>query len=308
MTTRSVLRILIGIAVVFSLTDRAAGGAWPQKKGKYFFKTSFNYLLTTTELNYTGAEFPISFERPRRGGTSFRDLNTTLYMEYGLTSRLTAIVNLPFKALTAEWVDTVSVSQRVFLSQSFTEIGLADLSLGLRFPILMNPFVLSLQGDVKLPLGYEGPEKADKESPPLGSGQTDFDAQLLFGRSLYPLPLYVTGAVGYRFRGGVFNDEYFYYAELGYQTGRLLLKTVVDGIVNTVAPQDIVGTPVFTGERGGGNDFIKIIGDQNVAKISPGLFYYLKPGLAVSGEILHVFSGKNTISGTIYSVGLILQN
>ena len=46
------------------------------------------------------------------------------------------------------------------------------------------------------------------------------------GKSLYPLPGYVTGEVGYRLRGGTFSNEWFYTLEAGMTYDRILIKGV----------------------------------------------------------------------------------
>ena len=48
-----------------------------------------------------------------------------------------------------------------------------------------------------------------------------------------------------------------------------------------------------------------IQGDQDIFKISPSIIVNLTKSIALQGEILHIFAGKNTVSGTIFSLGII---
>lgn len=64
-------------------------------------------------------------------------------------------------------------------------VGFADLTVSGRYALLDAPFVVSLQGGVKQPLGYE--EQPDNDGAPLGTGDGDFEAHLLVGKSLFPL-------------------------------------------------------------------------------------------------------------------------
>lgn len=277
----------------------ARSGAWTQKKNGYYLKFSANYLTTDKERNFTGQKFPIFHERLNFTNATFQEANATLYFEYGLASNLTVIASLPLKSLRAERTELGAPyfeSRRI----STTTVGFGDLTLAVRYPLFVAPFVASIQSGVRLPMGYD--QNPNDGGPPLGSGEVDAEGHLLVGASLYPF--YVTGGIGYRRRGGVYHDEIVYAGEIGWQKGRWLMKVVTEGIENTMAPQDVVGTPIVTPIPGG--QYTVIIGDQNVTKLNPGLAFQLKPGLAINGELFHIVAGKNTISGTTFSLGLVL--
>jgi len=75
---------------------------------------------------------------------------------------------------------------------------------------------------------------------------------------------------------------------------------------STISPPDIVGQPITTPLPGGGGAFPNIIqGDQDSFKISPSIIVNLTKTTALQGEVLHIFAGKNTVSGTIFSLGII---
>ena len=129
---------------------------------------------------------------------------------------------------------------------------------------------------------------------------------MLIGKSLFPFPAYLTGGVGYRRRSGPLQDQILFTAEGGYSFGSVLVKVTFDGLKSTIAPPDIVGQPVTTPLPGGGGAFPNIIqGDQDIFKINPSIIVNLTKQIAMQGEFLHVYAGKNTVSGTSYSLGLI---
>jgi len=289
---------------IFGICAQAMGGAWPQKKRGYYIKFSSSYLFTKKEFNHVGDELDIFEEHFGFHNASFRDINLTVYLEYGLTNRITIIGNLPFKILSPEWDQTLG--DIVVGHTSPRTTGLSDLMLSTKFSLFENPFALSLQGGIKLPLGYDN--KPDNDGAPLGTGNFDTEGHLLIGRSLYPLPMYVTGGIGYRKRGGRLNDEILYNAEIGYNAGKFLFKVTLDALKNTKEPPDIYGQTVNTPLEGGGGTLPDIIvGDQDITKISPSIIYNFNEGLAVQGEILNIIGGKNTVSGTIYSLGLVFS-
>ncbi len=201
-------------------------GAWVQKKHGFYFKLSGNYFLATKEFNHEGRRLKIFQERIIYENTSFRDLNVTAYLEYGVFERLTLIANLPLKNLTSKRTEIIgggAVARHVTIHTQ----GLADLEFSGRYAILDRPFVLSYQAGIKILLGHEADSSDD--GPPLGTGNADFVKPILIGTSLFPLPVYLTASVGYRRRTGPLQDQILFTAEGGYSFGRALLKVTFDG-------------------------------------------------------------------------------
>jgi len=295
-------KLLMLILLLTLLPASMQAGAWVQKKGGYYLKISGNYLRTTQEFNHRGDKLNILEERLIFEDTSFRDINFNIYYEYGLTDYLTIVGNLPYKVLTTSQREL----SNYFGSQNktVTSSGFSDLNLSGRLALIQAPFAISFQGGVKIPLGYEAAPSND--GPRLGTAQMDIEGYLLIGRSLYPLPMYASAAIGYRKRGGRFNDEILFNAETGYTTGDFFFKLYFELLKSTVTPPDIYGQTIITPLPGGGGVLPDIIvGDQDISKISPSISYSINEGMAVQGEIIHILSGKNTISGTTFSLGLV---
>ena len=113
--------------------------------------------------------------------------------------------------LTAERTEIIGDRALAIISKLHT-VGFADLTVSGRYALLDASFVVSLQGGVKLPLGYQ--EQPDNDGAPLGTGDVDFEGHLLVGKSLFPIPAYLTGSIGYRCRTGELHDQV-----LGYSAG-----------------------------------------------------------------------------------------
>ncbi len=279
-------------------------GAWTQKKNGLYLKISSNYLYTTQEFNHVGDKLEIFQERFAFINTSFRDFNINAYVEYGIDNRFTVIANLPYKILTAKRSEVVgdSVVSRIL---TLYTLGVSDLSLSARYALFKTPFALAIQGGFKIPLGYD--KNPVNEGAPLGTGELDFEGNLLFGKSLYPLPLYLTGGIGYRQRSGALHDQILYTAEAGFQQSIFLFKVTLDGLFSTTTPPDLAGQAIITPLPGGGGAFPNIIvGDQDIHKISPSLIVKVSPITSFQLEALHIFSGKNTVAGTVFSFGVVI--
>ena len=274
---------------------RLEAGAWTQSKGGFYSKLAGLSFSSLAYLDTDGERH----DRAVDPQEELSDRGLSAYLEYGLLDRLTLVASLPYKSLSFtnprearyfEALDSTIVREHPDQSAS----GLADLELRLRWRLLLDPAVVSLAAGGKLPLGYEVPGELPESYVPLGTGETDAEVRLLVGRSLYPVPGYVTGTLGYRLRGGEYGNELFHGLEAGYSWNRLLVKGVVEGI-------QTLGDCGATGETGG------LVGDQNNLKLSPGLIWSINDRLEISADLFHIAAGCNTAAGTTYAVGLAFK-
>jgi hypothetical protein len=296
-----IFQVLTGVlAAIAIVAGRAGAQAWVQPRDGYYFKVFASYLRTEEEFDFRGRRQDIFAQDTTRTDTSFRDVSFTAYLEYGVTERLTIVGSVPFKILTA--MERESLAGLPARDNTRTNGGLGDLSLAVRTPIVQGPSALAVQGGVKIPLGYE--KKPDNGGPPLGTGEVDFEIQVAGGRSLYPVPAYVSGGAGYRRRSGSAHDEIIYNVEAGYTAGQVSMKLRFDGLQSTVAPPDIGAAQASTA-LGGVN--IVIVGDQDIFKVSPGVVITLNDSAALSADLFHTLAGKDTVTGTTFSLGLVFR-
>jgi len=306
MRNKKTAYLLVGVLISFSgAASHVEAGAWSQKKGKYYLKFSASLLTTTKEFNHLGERLHIFEERIAYRNASFRDFSASMYFEYGLTNRLTVIGSVPFKNLRSKR-DEVGGGFYSLPVETNTN-GLADIWLFSRLQIATKPLVVSVEGGVKLPLWYS--KKPANDGAPLGTAEMDAEIKLLAGGSLYPVPVYFSGGFGYRQRGGELNDEWIFSFEAGLTQGKLLFKLGLEGIRNAVRPiPDIVGMPVVTPLPGGGGVVPNVIvGDQDVLKFNPAIIYNVKSTLSLEATVFHILSGKNTVSGSTFSLGVIFS-
>ncbi len=300
---RFILNLLICAALALPGALPALAGAWPQQEGGYYLKIEGNYLTTGKELNFRGDRLDIFQERISFSDAAFSDGGIALYGEYGISSRVTALGKVPFKRLESE---REVQGGAYFESAAEREVttGFGDLDVGVRYGLFLEPVVVSLQGGLKLPLGYD-PSPGDG-GPPLGTGEVDSDLRVIVGKGFSPWSIYISAGAGYRMRGGIYHDEIIYEGELGMKSGRWLVKVGIAGVDNREAPQDLAGTPIVTPLPGGGGTFEVLVGDQDYTQVNPALSYAVAPGKWFAVELLDVVAGKNTVDGTTLSLGIIL--
>ncbi len=293
--------IIFIVMFVFIISDIHAG-AWTQKVGGYYIKFESSYLKAAEEFDYNGDKLNILEEQFIYKNASFRDISLRVYGEYGLFDNLTLVGKIPFKIYTTQYfLDDVYSQGEVARSTT----GLGDLTAALKYGLLNQPIALAVQGGLKFPMGYE--KHPDNEGPRLGTGEIDAEAILLLGSSLYPLPMYVGAGIGYNARGGVLHDEIVYHLETGYTLNDWFFKIYFNGIQNTEDPPDLYGGEIQLPLPGGGGvktDYM--FGDIDINQISFTVSHKLKEGMSLEATIYSILSGKNTISGQTFSLGLAI--
>ncbi len=294
------------LVIIFVLINSIAyAGAWVQKKRGYYLKLANSYVNTSKEFDHLGNRKNILQDFEVFENADYREVTISAYVEYGLFDRLTVVADVPFKFATSSRTEISNYYENGMRDVSHTTTGFGDLRLLGRLNLLQLPLVVSVQPGVKIPLGYD--ESGDIEGPALGTSELEYEGQLLVGQSLYPLPIYLTGGIGYRFREGPLHDEVFYNVEAGYTAGRILFKASISGVDNTTTPQDIFGEPIQLPLPGGGGAVPdRLFGDQNFLKINGGITYNLKKNFAIDGQVFNIASGKNIVTGTTFQIGLVL--
>ena len=294
--------MLTGFMLINSIVH---AGAWVQKKRGYYLKLASSYVNTGKEFDHLGNRKNILQDFEVFENAEYREVAISVYAEYGLFERLTVVADVPFKFATSSRTEISNYYENGMRDVSHTTTGFGDLRLLGRLNLLKLPLVVSVQPGIKIPLGYD--KSSEIEGPALGTAKLEYEGQLLIGKSLYPLPVYLTGGIGYRLREGPLHDEVFYNVEAGYTAGRALFKASISGVDNTSTPRDIFGEPIqLPLPEGGGAVPDRLFGDQNFFKINGGITYKLQDNFAVDGQVFNIASGKNIVTGTTFQIGFVL--
>ncbi len=270
----------------------ARAGAWTQPKDGYYFKLYGSYLATTTEFDVDGNETALFSRSENLTDGRFIDTGVSAYLEYGLFSRLTLVGTLPVKFLRSKRTEELIDGGTKKFNE--TTVGPADLTVGIRYAHLVRPLAVSVQGNIKVPTGYD--TTPGNGAPPLGDGEVDADLRLMAGKSLYPLPFYITGSWGFRRRGGIYNDEFFYEAEFGFSTPEWLAKVALDVVQNR--------SNRINETTGGSGIDDPLVGEQDFTKLIIGVERALDATAKFTVDVISVIDGKNTIAGTQLAVGI----
>jgi hypothetical protein len=195
MRIRETMKIFCLGLVVSMISCNAWAGAWLQPKGSFFLSTILYYYKTNHYYDSHGNE-------RKRGGT-FTKVELNPYLEYGLTSEDTLVLNVFY-----DWLDDDQGTR------SATNDGLTDLEAGWRHLLWTDGTqVVSSQLTVIVPLGYD-----IEDNPRLGYGRYAVEGLLQYGTSFRFLERggFLDLAAGPRFYIGYPSDQIRAKATLGY--------------------------------------------------------------------------------------------
>jgi protein XagA len=257
-----------------TISEQAYAGAWTGPQGASYHKLGLNSFSADKALD--GDRNSVD------AGSTFTDLNLTYYGEYGIRDNMSVFGSVPFKTLESD----------PDVGSSVDNTGIGDITVGLRYNLYNGDWgVFSVQGHVELPAAYD-----EKDTVPLGSGDTDVEIRLLYGKSLYPLPMYIGAEGGYRFSEGSASDEVKYLLEFGYTaTDKISLRAKLDGSVsakNAGTVTTSAGNPT-------------LVSDFDLAKLELTGSYAMRKDLYLEFTLTPTLSGRDTADGTTISFAVI---
>lgn len=206
------------ILLVCIVTSSFAGGGWPQKKKKGFFKLGQSFIVANKYFDHNGDVIDI---------TTLGIYTTSLYGEYGITDRITAIAYVPF------FVRGTLNKERNAITNALENEGdemnaFGDVDLGVKIGITKDkPIAVSTTLILGLPTG----ENAGGNSGILQSGDGEFNQIIMLDAGKGFNKFYTNVGVGFNNRTNNFSDEFRYTFEIGYTGWNKLIATLkVNGI------------------------------------------------------------------------------
>lgn len=260
-------------------------GGWTQLRGAGFFRLAQNVLSTN--------QF---FARD----TKVIDITTTsvyissIYAEYGLSERFTALAYLPFfMRVVLNEVQFQPSNQRI-AGDDLNSIG--DMMFGLKYGIVRNrPFVLSASLWLGLPTG--NPEGGETRLLQSGDGELNQLLKLEAGYGWSKTPLYITGGIGLNNRTEDFSDE----LHLDFEIGYTFLKERLTGIFKLSSVFSF-----FNGEAlSAGNGIFA--NNTEFVLLGPQLIYQFNPQWGLDVGAAFAVYGRNILATPNYGLGLFYK-
>ena len=265
-------KILILLFTIFIFPAFLNAGAWTMPEGHAYTRLGLNYYYANKEFLKGGSKKDYKYNG------NFKDFNTSLYIEYGLSNRLTAITSLYYKNIKKE-DDYIKM----------TNSGIGDIDIALKYLIFKGKKgVFSIQTLLKIPEAYN-----KNDNLALGNGQYDFEIRSLAGFSLWPyIPGYMNFELGYRWRANEPADEIRYLIELGSDFGKYIYGRVkLDGILgmdNGEEKTDVNGNPTLSY-------------NYDLGKLDITVGAKITKKMSIEFEYTPEIYGKNTSAGATYT-------
>lgn len=264
------------VAVVICHTSATHAGGWTQPKGKGYFKLSQQVVRADAITLPNGKRHDIP--------TTVSGYTTSLYGEFGLLDRVTLVGYMPFYASFSADVDEIPSSS-----------GIGDWDVGVRFGILTGgPTVVSLQAIAGLPLGDSG----DDIILWTGDGEFNQHFSLQIGHSLYPVPAYLKGEIGFNNRKSSDNPEDDYADELRYslEAG----YTIAERLGVSLWLRGVEALDRADDEFHPRNDI-------EYLSFGPQVSFYVTPNAGITASMSRFTRSHNMLDAPTWEVGLFLK-
>ncbi len=263
----------------------AFAGAWAQDDRGTYLKLSTSWEYATEQYKESGETFQLLSEDD---AGNYRASSTFFYGELGVLPKLTAVTSVSFKSMT---VDSGVIRA--------TTTGLSDFQFGLKYQFLDKPMVMSVMASGTFPMGYTV-DHSDPRTPALGNGVPTAEGTLLVGKSFYPVPIYVSGQAGFRYRGDRstgpdYPPEIPFFVEVGYGPADWVwLRGVFNGIWGLGNPEAI-DTLCFTPST------------QRFVQVGPSVIFTIADHYQINADYTYAPWGINTLQSHQVSVGFALD-
>ena len=258
------------VAVMICHTSITHAGGWTQPKGKGYFKLSEQIISANSVFRPNGDKWDIPVTVNR--------YTTSFYGEFGLVDRVTLVGYMP-------------IYQHLNLDGDDTKTGVGDWDVGIRIGLLTNSAtVVSIQAMAGLPLG----EAELDEFLWTGDGEFNQHVSLQLGHSLYPLPAYLKGEIGFNNRKSDDNPEDDYADEIRYslEAGYTIAERV--GISVWLRGVDALG------ELNDRNDF-------QYLSYGPEIHLYITPNAGIAASMTRFTRGYNVLDAPAWEFGVFLK-
>jgi hypothetical protein len=274
------------LTLALLIVQSADAGPWPRKHRSGYLQIGFSTIGYDRIYNADAVKQPIDAD--------VRDNVVQLYADFGLSDLLTVTAMVPYKFIKATPTQPSATSQG---SSTATNAGIGDIDVWVRYNLLQSGGTV-LSGEVLfgLPTG----DDRDPNGLILGDGEFNIMPRLLFGRSFYPAPVYLTADIGYNFRGTGFSDDVQFNAEVGYGffSGRLYLMMLVSGQISTKTETTKDTPAAALGLDNNNREFIAFV---------PKALYKFGGGFGLVVSYATATHGRNVAAGAVFAANFFYE-
>jgi len=282
--------LIFALAFMGIAGNSFAGGGWTKAKGESYIKLSEWWLISDQHFTDLGKIDP---------NTTMGIFNTTLYLEYGITDRLTGIVFSPL--LSRMYMNNVisgTTGETIIEGDAINSFG--DTDVAFKYAITKKKR-LALAGTLLFGLPTGNPEGGRDKNLQTGDGEFNQMLKVDFG---YPFSIkkhgaYIAGYSGFNNRTNNFSDELRFGAELGVNLAKKKLwmisrLDIIESLKNGATAETAMTTSLFAN-------------NTEFTSFSLEAAYYVTDRLGVSASYAGAVRGEIIFASPSYSVGVFLD-
>ncbi|WP_436517585.1 hypothetical protein [Ekhidna sp. To15] len=269
-------RLFLSLTITLFISSLAlAGGGWTKQKGTGYYKVSHWWVNAAKQYTFNG-----------NTAASIKEgiFNTSIFAEYGVTDRFTAIVNLPY-------------SKSANANESVAGIGDTDLALKYRISKAGSKFVLAGTLLLGLPLG----EEAGGSDGSLQTGDGEFNQMMRLDLSksfqVGSVNAYANIYTAYNNRTENFSDE----MRIGAEVGGGFLNNKIWAILRLDVVESFGNGAESTALSDGATIFSN---NTEYVAYTTEIAGYITDKIGVSAATASVLSASNIFAAPSYSLGV----
>lgn len=286
-----ILACLLSGALLLPATQLQAGGGWPQPKGHGYFKLYEWWLVADQHFTDQGLIDP---------NITFGIFNTSLYAEYGLTDRLTVVMNIPLFSRNY-FNNQVSFTTGEVTMQGEAINTIGDTDLGLQMGLFSRG---GWSASATLMLGIPLGEDSGGPGGILQTGDGEFNQFLRLdlgrGFGFGKVEAYANVYAGFNNRTNGFSDEY----RFGIEAGVTFLNKKVTATARLYGIESLKNGDL-PAERS--NSTSIFANNSEHLTFSPSIAYNINEKWGVSAGLGKALSGEIIFANTAYSVGVFMK-
>ncbi len=284
-------KYILLLMVLTIQTNVFAGGPWPQNKGKGYFKLSEWWTVFDQHYTDLGKIDP---------NLTTGIFNTNLYAEYGLTNRITTIVNMPlFSRNYMNNLRSATTSEIIIPGESINSVG--DLDLGFKYGLSKPGAKIAVSATLILGIPLGQTAGGSLENLQTGDGEFNQMVQFDFGKSfqINNIPAYISAFTGINNRTNEFSEEFRIGGEigLGLMDSKLWVNTrinAVESLKNGATAETVNSTSIFANNT----EYLSLGFEANL---------YLSKNIGISAGFATALRGEIIAAAPSYSVGVFLD-
>lgn len=254
--------------------------AWTKSKGKGFYKLDFASIRAKNVYDLNGEIAPFR---------TLGNYTASFYGEYGITSKWTAVVNVPFYVRNVV-NETKGRQTGKIIEPGIMNNNIGDMDLGFRVSLPVKTFAMSANILFGIPTGDA------RQTDGLFTGDGEFNQLLKISAGKGKTRWWTQGSLGFNNRTNGFSDEFRYDFEYGYKffQDRLLVILKLNGI------ESFENGTIQAARAGLFSNNVEFAG------IGPELLYYTHSNkkFGLTARFTGSLKGQNVLAAPVTALGL----